>query len=292
MLDVTRAVGRAWGLFTLMLIVAGASAAAAQDGPKRVIALGGDVTEIVYALGEGSRLVARDLTSTFPPESAALPSVGYFRQLGAEGVLSLKPDLIIAASASGPPDALKQIAAAGVKIVTMPEDFSPEGLLRKVALIGETLGVADKGKSLAAKLAADLDKANATVTAMPGRPKVLFVIAASGGAPMAAGTHTAADALLRLAGADNVFSAHSGYKAVSLEAAAAAVPEAIGMMTSTLDNIGGIDGVAQHPALRLTPAAKARRIVALDGNYLLNFGPRLPQALAEFAGAIRGEARP
>ena len=102
------------------------------------------------------------------------------------------------------------------------------------------------------------------------------------------GTQTAADALVKLAGADNVFAAHSGYKSISLEAAAAAGPEAIAMMSQTLDNLGGADGVAQHPALKLTPAAKTKRIVAFDGSYLLGFGPRLPQALLEFARAIRG----
>jgi iron complex transport system substrate-binding protein len=275
-----------------LLLAGGVTEASAEETAKRIISLGGDVTEIVYALGEGGRLVGRDVTSTFPGETADLPSVGYFRQLGAEGVLSLQPDLILAATAAGPAEALKQISAAGVKVVTMPENFGPDGLVRKVGIIAEALGVEEKGKSLAAKLSAELDKAKAAVAAMPGRPKVLFIIAAAGGAPMAAGTHTAADALVGLAGAENVFSAHTGYKSVSLEAAAAAAPEAVAMMTQTLDNLGGIDGVVQHPALRLTPAAKAQRIVARDGNYLLGFGPRLPQAMVEFAGAIRSEAKP
>jgi iron complex transport system substrate-binding protein len=275
-----------------LLLAGGATATSAAETAKRIIPLGGDVTEIVYALGEDGRLVGRDTTSTFPMETTDLPSVGYFRQLGAEGVLSLQPDLILAATAAGPAEALKQISAAGVKVVTMPESFSPDGLVRKVGIIAEALGVPEKGKSLAAKLVAELDKAKAAVAAMPGRPKVLFIIAAGGGAPMAAGTQTAADALVGLAGAENVFSAHTGYKSISLEAAAAAAPEAIAMMTQTLDNLGGIDGVAQHPALRLTPAAKAHRIIARDGNYMLGFGPRLPQAMVEFAGAIRSKAKP
>jgi iron complex transport system substrate-binding protein len=273
-----------------LLLLGGSFGAVSARASEHVITLGGDVTEIVYALGEARRLVGRDLTSTFPAETADLRSVGYFRQLGAEGVLSLKPDLILAASAAGPAEALAQISAAGVKIVAMPDAYSPEGLLRKVEIIADALGIPEKGKSYAAKLKQDLDAAKSAVAAMPGRPKVLFIIAAGGGAPMAAGTHTAADALLGLAGCENVFAAHSGYKSISLEAAAAAAPEAIAMMSLTLDNLGGVEGITQHPALRLTPAAKTKRIIARDGSYLLSFGPRLPQAVVDFARAVRGEA--
>jgi iron complex transport system substrate-binding protein len=78
---------------------------------------------------------------------------------------------------------------------------------------------------------------------------------------------------------------------VSLEATAAAGPDAIVMMTQTLENLGGVSGVTEHPALRLTPAAKSGRVVARDGIYMLGFGPRLPQAMVEVARAIRGEEK-
>ena len=95
------------------LLVSG-PAAHAQGQPTRVIALGGDITEIIYRLGEQSRLAGRDATSNFPAEAQAIPAVGYFRQLGAEGVLSLKPDLILAAASAGPPEVLQQISSTGV----------------------------------------------------------------------------------------------------------------------------------------------------------------------------------
>ena len=275
----------------LLLLALAGGPAGAQDTPQRVVTLGSDVTEIVHALGEGKRLVGRDATSIFPEEANALPNVGYFRQLGAEGVLSLKPDLILAATLAGPAETLKQIEGTGVKIVTMPDAMSPEGVLRKVEIVAGALGVPEKGADLAGKLRQRFDEAAKQIAAMSGKPKVLFIIAAGGGAPMAAGTRTAADALIALAGGENVFAVHSGYKAVSLEATAAAAPEAIAMMDQTLGNLGGVDGVTGHPALRLTPAAKTGRIIARDGSYLLTFGPRLPEAMADFARAIRGEEK-
>jgi iron complex transport system substrate-binding protein len=272
-------------------LLAATTAAISAHAQQRVVTLGGDVTEIVYALGEGQRLVGRDATSIYPQEAESLPNVGYFRQLGAEGVLSLRPDLILAATLAGPPEALKQIAGAGVNIVSMPESLSPEGLLRKVETIANALGVPEKGATLAAELKRETDAAKALIANMPGKPKVLFIIAAAGGAPMAAGTHTAADALVMLAGGQNVFAAHTGYKTVSLEATVAASPEVIAMMASTLENLGGVSAVTEHPALKLTPAAKTKRVVARDGSYLLSFGPRLPQAMLDFARAIRGEEK-
>ena len=107
---------------------------------------------------------------------------------------------------------------------------------------------------------------------------------------MAAGRDTAADALIELAARSNVFASHKGYKAISLEAAAASGPQAIAMMEHTLKSLGGVSGVAEHPALRLTPTAKHKRIIARDGSFLLSFGPRLPLAIVDFARAIRGQA--
>jgi iron complex transport system substrate-binding protein len=271
----------------LALLITGVHGVAAEETATRVVSLGGDITEIICALGEGSRLAGRDSTSNFPREAKALPDVGYLRQLGAEGVLSLRPDLIIAGASAGPPEVLKQIASTGIRIVRLPEAHSAEGLIEKVRLIAEALGDGEGGTKLIAELKDDIAKAKATVSEMAGHPRVLFIINAGNGAPMAAGRDTAADALIALAGGENVFSSYAGYKPISLEAAAAASPEAIALMEQTLTSMGGVEAIANHAALRLTPAAKARRIFGRDGSYLLSFGPRLPQAIIDFAQLIR-----
>lgn len=261
----------------------------AAGASKRIVTLGGDITEIVYALGQGGQIAGRDATSTYPPEVEKLPDVGYFRQLGAEGVLSLRPGLILASASAGPPEVIQQLRSAGVEIVQLAEGHSEASLLSKVKRIAEALGVPAQGEALAARLEGEMKAAKQAVAVMPGRPRVLFIINAGSGAPMAAGRETAADALITLAGAENVFSDQTGYKAISLEAAAAAAPQAIALMDQTLASIGGVDGVATHPALRLTPAAKTKRIFARPGSYLLSFGPRLPEAIVDFARAVRQE---
>ena len=76
--------------------------------PRGVISIGGDITEIIYALGKIDQVIGRDTTSFYPPSVTSLPDIGYVRQLGAEGLLSLSPDLIIASSESGPPEVVEQ----------------------------------------------------------------------------------------------------------------------------------------------------------------------------------------
>ena len=259
----------------------------AQEPAARVVALGGDITEIVFALGEGKRLAGRDTTSTFPPEAKALPDAGYLRQLSAEGILSLKPDLVLASASAGPPIVLQQLNSAGVRLVQLPDAHNRESLQRKVTIVANELDVPEKGAKLAAQLDEKMNTAQASIAALSGRPRVLFIINAGNGAPLAAGRDTAAAALIELAGGENVFSSHSGYKPISVEAAAAANPDAIALMEQTLAAMGGVGGIAQHPALRLTRAAREARIFGRDGSYLLSFGPRLPDAIIDFANAIR-----
>ena len=117
-----------------MLAWAGAAEAACdlpvRDGP--IISIGGDVTEIVYALGAGARVVAVDITSRHPKEARDLPQVGYMRQLSAEPILSLWPALILAIADSGPPQVLDQLQSAGTCLALVPDEHSPAGVLKSI----------------------------------------------------------------------------------------------------------------------------------------------------------------
>lgn len=273
------------GIAAPFLPILAATAARAANF-ERIVTLGGDITEIVFALGEGARIVGRDSTSVYPEAVFQLPDVGYVRQLGGEGILSLKPDSVFATHDAGPPAVLQQIAAAGVTVYQAGEGHSADALLARITMVAEPLGQTAKGDELGAHIRSALARIESLVGAQPSKPKVLFVLSARDGAPMAAGRKTAADAMISLAGGINVFSAHEGYKPLSLEAAAAAAPDAIVMMAHTLEGLGGQEGARQHPALRLTPAAQNGRIHAFDGQFLLGFGPRLPDAVAALAGAL------
>ncbi|MEJ0017171.1 MAG: ABC transporter substrate-binding protein [Acetobacteraceae bacterium] len=253
---------------------------------ERLLSLGGAVTETVLALDPGAALVGSDLTSQFPPRAAALPKVGYLRTLGAEGVLSLSPQLVLASADAGPPAALRQIEAAGVRVLSLPEAHTPEAALERVRLVGAALHREAEAQSVAAALRADLAQVQADVAATPGRPKVLFLLSAGPGAPMAAGTGTAADAMVRLAGGINAIEGVRGYRGLSAEAALLAEPDWIVTTSETLRGVGGTDRLLAGPGLAATPAGRARRVAAFDGLYLLGFGPRLAQAQRDLALAL------
>lgn len=269
-----------------------AMAQAADSKPSRIVAIGGSVTEIVYALGEESRLVGRDSTSVYPPDALKLPDTGYIRALSPEGVLSLNPDLILSLDGAGPPPALEALKAAGVRTVTIPEGFDRKAIVDKIDAVGAALGVEEKAKALAAKIEASLDTAVASSVTQGKKARVLFILSPREGRLMAAGERTQADGIIKMAGAENVLSDIEGYKPVSDEAVIASAPEVILMMTGTGDHSASDETVLALPAIAETPAGKAKRIVRMDGMYLLGFGPRTADAIVSLHEALYGKQKP
>ncbi|MFM2280673.1 MAG: hypothetical protein RLZZ444_2904, partial [Pseudomonadota bacterium] len=155
----------------------------------RLVSVGGAVTEIVYDLGYGDNLVARDTTSTFPEAAMKLPDVGYMRALSPEGVLSVNPTAILMIEGSGPPTTVEVLKKAAIPTVTIPEGFDREAILTKIRAVGAALGADEKAKELAAKVGADIDAARKAVADIPDakRKRVLFVLSLKGGKINAAG---------------------------------------------------------------------------------------------------------
>ena len=263
-------------------------AMAAAEPAQRVVSLGGSVTEIAVALGARDRLIGRDATSNHPEAITALPDVGYIRALSAEGVLGLGPDLIISERGAGPAEAVEALRAAGVPFVEMPGEATPEGVLDKISAVAAALDLPAQGDALRAEVAAGLEAARAKAEAVAERRSVLFVLALQGGRVMAGGEGTSAEGIIRLAGADNAATGFRGWKQITDEAVIAAAPDVILMMDRGGDLAVTADDVLAHPALALTPAAQAGRILRMDGMLVLGFGPRTPQAAADLHAAIYG----
>jgi iron complex transport system substrate-binding protein len=273
------------------LCLAALAALPARAAADRVVVAGGGIAELVCALGAGQRVVGVDSTALFPTALRALPQIGYLRNLSAEGVLSLAPDLLIASHEAGPPEVLAQLARAGVRIVRTPRIHDPVSLLEATRIVAAALDRAAEGAELAEALAQDFAALRATVSASPARPSAVFVLAIGGGAPQAAGRDTAADAMLSLAGVRNVMTGYRGYRPVSAEALLAAEPAAVVTTSHTLNALGGPGGLAAVPALAVLRAVRAGSIVSLDSLYLLGFGPRTAHAARDLAAALHGEDR-
>jgi iron complex transport system substrate-binding protein len=288
---------KTWLRGAALAVLALATPALAQDevtpfaDASRVVSVGGSLTEIVYALGEQDHLVARDSTGLYPPEAAGLPDVGYMRALSPEGVLSVNPTALLVVEGSGPPEALEVLSKGSVPYVTVPDDYSHDGILRKVRYVARALGVPEKGEALAQTLDAELKAAEAVTADISEaeRKRVLFVISAKDGKIRAGGSGTAANGIIGLAGAVNAVGEMQNYQTLSDEAILTANPDVILMM----DNAGAVvtdEELRSNPALASTPALRNNKIVRIDGAFLLGFGPRTPAAILELASQLYGDA--
>lgn len=281
----------ALGLSLVLSLPVSAGAAettgAFPDG-SRITAIGGSLTEIVFALGEQGRLVARDSTSVYPEEALKLPDVGYMRQLSPEGVLSVNPSGILALQGSGPKEAVDVLKKAGIPYVEVSESFDHDGILEKIHAVGKALGVEEKADALARRVDARLKSAEDQTASIKDRKRVLFILSMQGGRILAAGTHTAADGIIRMAGALNAVEGYSGYKQLSDEAVFTAKPDIVLMMDRG-DPSDAVTDPFENPAIAATPAGEKRALVRMDGAYLLGFGPRTADAIHDLAVSIYGQ---
>lgn len=267
----------------IMVAVMGCATALSAAESPRIVCLGGAVTETVWALGAGEQVVAVDDSSTYPAEAASLPHVGYYRMISAEGVLSLKPDLVLASEEAGPPEALEQLKQAGVTLERIPGSATVSGCVSRIRAIGTLLNRAEAAEELAGNIESSLAELTAVTNQ---RAKVLFVFARGAGTLNVSGEGTAAHEIIQLAGGQNAVTEYKGYRPMTAESVAQAQPDVVLITASGLQSIGGAEALWQLPGLNATPAGHNQRVIALDDLYLLGFGPRLPAAVRELQESI------
>jgi iron complex transport system substrate-binding protein len=255
---------------------------------RRIVSVGGALTEIVFALKANEYLVGVDTTSIYPSTAQKLTSVGYARSLSIEGVLALNPTQVIATEDAGPPSVLRQLSAAGIPVAVLAANHNFDGLLDRIQHVGQLTGRVKQATAMQAALRQEwihvrsvMAKQTTTST------RILFILTPAPNQIMVAGTGTAANAMMEYVGATNAIDAFSGYKPLTPEAVIAARPDVILLTDQGLHTAGGIDGVLKLPGLKHTAAGSKRRVIALDAMFLLGFGPRFPAAVATLDAAIR-----
>ena len=273
-----------------------ASAMAAEPLPQRWISSGGSLSEWVVALGGESRLVGVDSTSQHPESLRALPSIGYQRQLAAEGMLTLRPDMLIGSEEMGPPPVLVQLRGAGVLVEMLSSKADLSSLQASLQRIGTLLGEPQRADQAFAAYQQRLQQqADWLVTAQRQQavPGVLLLLGHAGGSPMAGGKDTSADWLIERAGGRNLAS-HSGFKALSTEALLALDPEVVIIADRSLSGDAAREALLQqNPALAATRAARNQRLLMLDPTLLVGgLGPRLPDGLAALSAAFYPASQP
>ncbi|MFJ2284177.1 hemin ABC transporter substrate-binding protein [Pseudomonas sp. NPDC087803] len=255
----------------------------AADLPQRWVSAGGALSEWVSALGGESKLVGVDTTSQHPQSLKQLPSIGYQRSLSAEGILSLRPDILIGTEEMGPPPVIAQVKSAKVQVELFSAQPDLPTLEKNVTHLGQLLGAQVQATRLLESYQQQLTAQKVRVAELQAKhktPGVLVLIGHAGGKPLIAGKDTAADWLLQRAGGHNL-ATHSGYKPFSVESLAGLDPEVLVFADRALSGEAAKAALfKENPILNSSRAAKSGRVLELDPTLLVGgLGPRLPVAL-------------
>ncbi|MCC4239768.1 heme/hemin ABC transporter substrate-binding protein [Thalassospira povalilytica] len=271
----------------LIVLTAGAGLAVpshADERPARVITVGAPATEIVFALGAGDSVVATDTTSTRPDPVPTLPKVGYMRQLASEGIISLKPDLVVAVEKSGPENVLQELGNLGIPVVKLPSLDEIKNLPDAIAVAGKALGRDEDAKSLIQKVRDDISGLAARNEG--GRPSIIFLMAVGHGKPLSAGSHTTASEIIDLIGGTNPMASFDGFKPVSPEIIAADQSDYVLVPQSTVDHFGGLDGLKTDPVLGLNKAVANGKVLTVSSSTILGFGPESASEIRDVAKSL------
>ncbi len=250
---------------------------------ERIIPLDGDIAEVVFALGLGDKVVATDLSATYPPEADALPEIGYQRVLSAEAVAAFNPTVLLATDIAGPPEALEDMRRLGFPIVVIPNEVTPEGAGRKISAVANALGVPSRGETLAREVDQGIAEASVVPNADQKQLKVLALYLRGTSTQLVLGESSNTHWLIEAAGGVDV-SVSMGITdpvPVSAEAILAAAPDVVLLPEAGLFSVNGVDGLLEIGGIGQTPAGLAGNVLAYDDQLLLGNGPRTAAMLTQ-----------
>lgn len=254
--------------------------------PSKIVSVNGTVSEILSAIGLEANIVGVDVTSTYPASLKNKPKVGHNRNLSAEGILALQPDVVTGLSTDIKPELADQLKSAGVKLVLFTQELTADGTKKLIRNVANTFGNKPKAEALIRKLDTDLAGAFKVAKAS-AKPKVLFIYARGTGTMMVAGENTPLEKIINLAGGQNAIKGFTDFKPLTAEALVQANPDVILLFSSGMQSLGGPNGLLDVQGVNQTKAGKAKRFITMDGELLTGFGPRLGVAVAELAQKIK-----
>ncbi len=242
--------------------------------PGRIVSLAPSVTETLYALGLGDKLVGVTTFCNYPPEAATKEKVGDTLRPNIEKIVALKPDLVIASTSSQLEAFVKNLESAGVPVyVSNPRNLKET--IASIEKIGEVAGATHQAKELAEVLRARVELVGSRIGTQP-KPKVFVMLGAE---PLITiGSASFINDLITQAGGISISADESGdYPQYSLETVIARQPEVIFLQA-------GDEKLPER--MRQTPAARNLRVFHLDDDLLLRPGPRIVDGLEQIAAKL------
>lgn len=261
----------------------------AKDGNNlRIVTIGSAVSEVVCALDFCDSIVASDVSSLYPESLLKKPRVGYFRKVSPEGVLSVKPDIIMTTDAIEPKSALDIFTSAKVPVIQLPSLKNVANTILTIEKISKYLNVLEKGKRLSDGIQKELQIMGEKIKNIKRKPTVLFIYSRGPGKLHVAGLKTAAAELIVLSGGTPAISEFTGFKPITKEAVIAANPDIILMTDKGYERLGE-RSISAIPGAPMTKAGSTKSLVKMDDLLLLGFGPRLGKAVNELYAKIHNK---
>jgi iron complex transport system substrate-binding protein len=240
---------------------------------KRVVSLAPNLTESVFAIGAGDRLVGVTSYCNYPQEAAAIQKVGDTMSPNLETIIALKPDLVLVSTASQIETFSRTLESNGIAIyVTDPQTL--DGVLKSLADLGALFGTEETAAGLVANLGQRFDAVRARV--VDRQPKRVFV-QISNEPLFTVGKGSFITELIRVAGGVSVTeNIETAYPKISKETAMALEPDAI-LLSASADN------TAANEVFRNSPAVRNRRVYSIDADLISRAGPRMVDAVEQIA---------
>lgn len=234
---------------------------------ERIVSAGAGVTGLIQALGAADQIVAVDSSSHLPADQA-LPVVGYHRQLATEGLLALKPSLLLGSEEMGPASTLQQVAQAGVKVVSLPAGGDVPSLQANIQTLGALLQRPEAARQLTQAVDRQVSQLSQQAARLPVRPRLVYLLVVPGRPPMVAGGNTPADTLIRLAGGENPAAGLRNYPLLNLEGLLAMRPDGLVVSERSLQADPQLLQNAL-PQLAQTPELKSLPLYTIPGAALI-----------------------
>ena len=259
------------------------------SGPaQRIISMAPSNTEILFAIGAGDQVVGRDALSDFPEEAKSLTDIGStFEALNTELIVSLKPDLVLAAEINTP-EQVKQLEDLGLTVYYLKNPLTLEEMYGNLEIVARLTGHLDEAAALTESLKARVAAVDEKIAPISSRPGVFYELDATDPAkPYTAGKGTFITQLIDRAGGYNIASDLEGYPQMSLEEVVAADPAFIILGDARY----GVtpETIAQRPGWENLAAVKNGKVLPFNDDLVSRPGPRLVDALEELAKLMRPE---
>ncbi|HLW41785.1 MAG TPA: ABC transporter substrate-binding protein [Flavobacterium sp.] len=259
------------------------SADSSEAKIERIVSLSGAITETLDALDYSDAIVGVDVTSTYPEGlKDKVTDLGHVRSITAESILALQPTLVFGTTKDVNPELNELLKKANIPFVLIDQEFSVDGTKKLITDVAKNLN-----KENYQPLLDHISNEIATVKSFENKPKVLFIYARGAGNLMVAGQGTPLHSMIELAGAENAAAALTDFKPLTPEALLTSNPDVILMFDSGFQSIGGMEGLLKIEGIAATNAGKNKKVVAMDGQFLSGFGPRLGEAVVELHNKLQ-----